>query len=264
VKKRFGLFTLAVLVIAMLAACGSDNSGDSKGKSDEKKGLKDTYTVGTDNSFVPFEFQKDGKLTGFDVDLMKAIAEEAGFKVNFKTTNFDGIIPGLQTKSFDMAIAGIGITEERKKAIDYSEPYYESGLGIGVKKSNDDIKEIEDLKDKKIATRLGSTSADYIKKNLDGASPKEYEQLDQAYLAVENGSVDAILYDWPNVAYYIKTKGDSLKMVGDKYQAEKYGIAISKGQDDLVKAVNDALKKLKDNGKYDEIDDKYFGQESEK
>lgn len=255
---------LAVLLITMLAACGSDNSGDSEGKSDKKKALKDTYTVGTDNSFVPFEFQENGKLTGFDVDLMKAIADEAGFKVNFKTTNFDGIIPGLQTKSFDMAIAGIGITEERKKAIDYSEPYYESGLGIGVKKSNEDIKDIEDLKGKKIATRLGSTSADYIKKNLDGASPKEYEQLDQAYLAVENGSVDAILYDWPNVAYYIKTKGDSLKMVGDKYQAEKYGIAISKGQDDLVKAVNDALKKLKDNGKYDEINDKYFGQESDK
>lgn len=263
-RKKWGLLLFSMMLVALLAACGGgDDDKDSDKKSGDKKDLKDTYTVGTDNSFVPFEFQENGELTGFDVDLMKAIADEAGFKVNFKTTNFDGIIPGLQTKSFDMAIAGIGITEERKKAIDYSDPYYESGLGIGVKKDNKDIKDIEDLKGKKIATRLGSTSADYIKKNLDGATPKEYEQLDQAYLAVENGSVDAILYDWPNVAYYIKTKGDSLKMVGDKYQAEKYGIAISKGQEELVDAVNDALKTLKDNGKYDEINDKYFGQDDD-
>ncbi|WLV24095.1 transporter substrate-binding domain-containing protein [Aciduricibacillus chroicocephali] len=262
-KKGWGFLVIAASLILLLAACGGGNE-ESKSKGDKKKALKDTYTVGTDNSFVPFEFQKDGKLTGFDVDLMKAIAEEAGFNVNFKTTNFDGIIPGLQTKSFDMAIAGIGITEERKKAIDYSDPYYESGLGIGVKQDNKDIKDIDDLKGKKIATRLGSTSADYIKKHLDGATPKEYEQLDQAYLAVENGSVDAILYDWPNVAYYIKTKGESLKMVGDKYQAEKYGIAVAKGQEELVDAVNDALKKLKENGKYDEINEKYFGKKESK
>lgn len=252
---------VSLILIMMLAACGKDGDDDSK-KADKSK-LKDTYIVATDSSFVPFEFKKDGKLTGFDIEIVEAIAKDAGFKVKFETSNFDGIIPGLQTGTFDFAVAGIGITDDRKKVIDYSDPYYESGLGIGVKESNDEIKELKDLEGKKIATRLGSTSSQFIKDELKGAKPKEYEQLDQAYLAVENGSVDAILYDWPNVAYYIKTKGDSLKMVGDKYEAENYGIAFAKGQEDLVKAVNESLKELKDNGKYEEIFEKWFGEPDE-
>src|SRR5690625_4626427 len=116
---------------------------------------------------------------------------------------------------------------------------------------------MKNLEEKTVATRLGSTSASYIEENIDGAEANQYEQLDQAYMAVENGSVDAILYDAPNVAYYIQTQGeDSLKVVGDLYQAEDYGIAISKGQEELVEAINDALTTLRDNGTYDEIYEK--------
>jgi len=256
----FGLFIL-------LAACGSggdaESSGDSEGDSGEGSNLKDSYTVATDSSFVPFEFKEDGEYVGFDIDLINAVADEAGFDINLEVTNFDGIIPGLQTGSFDIAIAGISITEERAKKIDYSDPYYESGLAIGVQKDNNDIKGIEDLEGKTIATRLGSTSAAYIDENIDNADPNQYEQLDQAYLAVENGSADAILYDAPNVQYYIQTTGDNLKVVGDLYQAEDYGIAISKGNEDLVAAINDALATLKENGKYDEIYEKWFGTKPE-
>jgi len=255
-KKLWKLSILALALVMLLAACGGKN--ESK-KSGEDKKLKDTYTVGADNSFVPFDFQEKGKLTGFDIDLINAIAKDAGFKVKYETSNFDGIIPGLQTKSFDMAVAGIGITDERKKAVDFSDPYYESGLAIGVKKDVNDIKDLKDLEGKKIATRLGSTSAHFIKSNIKGAEAKEFEQLDQAYLAVENGSVDAVLYDMPNVAYYIKTKGESLKIVGDKYKAENYGIAFAKGNPELVKAVNKSLKHLQDNGEYDKISEKWFG-----
>ncbi|MBM7600692.1 glutamine transport system substrate-binding protein [Virgibacillus halotolerans] len=253
--KRLSTVLLMVTVLVGLAACG-DSSADGE--------LKDTYTVATDTSFVPFEFKEDGDYVGFDIDLINALADEVGFKIDLETTNFDGIIPGLQTGSFDIALAGIGITEERKKSIDYSDPYYESGLRIGVSIDNEDIDGMEDLEDKTVATRLGSTSSAYIKDNIDGAEPNEYEQLDQAYLAVENGSADAILYDAPNVAYYIQTKGeDSMKMVGDLYEAEDYGIAFAKDQDDLVEAVNEALATLKDNGKYDEIYEKWFGEKPE-
>lgn len=252
---------LTFVIIIGLAACGSEKEADGSGKEEDGNGLKDEYTVVSDTSFVPFEFKEDGEYTGFDIDLINAIADEVGFKINLKTTNFDGIIPGLQTGQFDIALAGIGITEERAKKIDYSEPYYESGLRIGVSVDNDEIKGMDDLKGKTIATRLGSTSSAYIKDKIDNAEANQYEQLDQAYLAVENGSADAILYDAPNVAYYIKTKGeDSLKMVGDLYEAENYGIAFAKGQDDLVKAVDEALATLKDNGKYDEIYKKWFGE----
>jgi glutamine transport system substrate-binding protein len=213
---------------------------------------------------VPFEFYEDGEYVGFDIDLINAVADEAGFEIELETTNFDGIIPGLQTGSFDIAIAGISIREDRKESVDFSDPYYESGLSIGVHIDNEDINDIDDLEGKTIATRLGSTSSDYIEENIDGAEANQYEQLDQAYMAVENGSVDAILYDAPNVAYYIQTQGqDSLKMVGDLYQAENYGIAISKGQEELVEAINDALATLRENGTYDEIYEKWFGEAPE-
>lgn len=246
---------VSVIVMIGLIGCGTQA---------ENEGIKDSYTVVSDTSFVPFEFKEDGEYVGFDIDLIYAIAEEVGFEIDFKTTNFDGIIPGLQTGSFDIALAGIGITEKRAKKIDYSDPYYESGLYIGVSSDNDEINGMEDLEGKTIATRLGSTSASYINENIEGAEANQYEQLDQAYLAVENGSVDAILYDAPNVAYYIQTKGeDSLKIVGDLYEAEDYGIAFSKGQDKLVEEVNKALKTMKENGTYDEIYEKWFGEKPE-
>ncbi|MFD2923022.1 glutamine ABC transporter substrate-binding protein [Halobacillus naozhouensis] len=254
--KLLGLILFSACLILGLAACGS--SEESSGSDGE---LEDKYTVATDTGFVPFEFKEDGEYTGFDIELIKAIADEAGFEIELAPTNFDGIIPGLQTGKFDIAIAGIGITEERAKKIDYSDPYYESGLRIGVPKDNTSIKSLEDLEGKTIATRLGSTSAAFIKENIKGATPNEYQQMSQVYLAVENGSADAVLYDAPNVAYYVKTEGsDKLKMVGELYKAEQYGIAISKGQEDLVKAINDALATLKENGTYDEIYKKWFGE----
>ncbi|GGK01975.1 glutamine ABC transporter substrate-binding protein GlnH [Lentibacillus kapialis] len=269
IRKKFKISALLLLfsLFILLAACGSggdaETSGNSEGDSKGSSNLKDSYTVATDSSFVPFEFKKDGEYVGFDIDLINAIADEAGFDINLEVTNFDGIIPGLQTGSFDIAIAGISITDERAKKIDYSEPYYKSGLAIGVQKDNSDIKGIEDLEGKTIATRLGSTSSAYIDENIENADPNQYEQLDQAYLAVENGSADAILYDAPNVNYYIKTAGDNLKVVGDLYQAEDYGIAVSKGNEDLVTAIDDALATLKENGKYDEIYEKWFGEKPE-
>ncbi|WP_249870491.1 transporter substrate-binding domain-containing protein [Oceanobacillus saliphilus] len=255
-KLQFSLLSLVLLLF--LAACGSNDEASGSGE------LEDTYTVVSDTSFVPFEFMEDGEYVGFDIDLIHAIADEAGFAVDLETTNFDGIIPGLQTGQFDIAIAGISITEDRKQQIDYSDPYYESGLAIGVRVDNEDINGIEDLEGKTIATRLGSTSSAYIEDNIEGAEANQYEQLDQAYLAVENGSADAILYDAPNVNYYIQTQGeDSLKVVGDLYQAEDYGIAITKGKETLVEAINEALAELHDNGTYDEIYAKWFGEPTE-
>ncbi|TGD12994.1 amino acid ABC transporter substrate-binding protein [Brevibacterium sp. S111] len=240
---------------AGLSACSSDGG-------DEDAALEDSYTYATDTSFVPFEFKEDGKYVGFDIDLITAVADEAGFELKQEVTNFDGIIPGLQTGSFDLAVAGISITDERKQTIDFSDPYYKSGLILGVPTDNDDIKSIDDLDGKTVATRLGSTSAAYIDENIDGAEAKTYEQLDQAYLAVESGSADAVLYDQPNVAYYIRTEGeDKLKMVGDLLEAQDYGIAISKDNPNLVKAVDEALATIKENGKYAEMYKEWFGEE---
>lgn len=272
VTSKLGLFAIFIALIALLAACGDSGNEDTDAGENESDNngdydLNDTYTVVSDNSFIPFEFMEDGELVGFDIELITALAEEVGFEFEggeISTTNFDGIIPGLQTGQFEIAIAGIGITEERAEKIDYTDPYYESGLRIGVHIDNEDINSMEDLEGKTIATRLGSTSSAYLKENVPDAEINEYEQLDQVYLAVENGSVDAVVYDVPNVEYYIATVGEGkLKAVGDTYQAENYGIAITPGNEDLVAAMNEALQTLRDNGTYDEIHEKWFGSGSE-
>lgn len=267
-KKGNWIFMLALTAILFLAACGGgDDTSAEDGASDDDGDydLNDSYTVVSDNSFVPFEFMEDGELVGFDIELITAIAEEAGFEIDgeIETTNFDGIIPGLQTGQFEIAVAGISITEDRKGTVDFSDPYYESGITIAVPEDNDDINSLEDLEGKTIATRLGSTSAQFLEENLEDKKVDTYEQLDQVYMAVENGSADAAVYDLPNVEYYISTTGDGLKTVGDTYQAEDYGIAILKGNEDLVAAVNDALATLQENGTYDEIYDKWFGASEE-
>lgn len=272
-SKRWSLVAASAAFALTLAACGNggdgdvDDAGDGDGDASdviESADIDDSYVVVTDNSFVPFEFEEDGEYVGFDIDIINTIADRVGFEIDLETTNFDGMIPGLQTGTFDIAIAGMTITEERAQAVDFTSPYYKSGLRLAVGVDNDEITGIDDLDGKKVATRLGSTSADYIESNIDGATPNTYEQLDQAYLSVEGGGSDAVLYDAPNVEYYILTAGeDSLKVVGDLLEAQDYGIAISQGNEDLVTAMNAALAEMIDDGTYSEIFEEWFGSEPE-
>lgn len=250
----------AILALGLAACGGGSDTADGGGDS----ALQESYVVASDTSFVPFAFEEDGEYVGFDMDIINTLADRVGFEIDLETTNFDGIIPGLQTGSFDIAIAGIGITEERAEVIDYTSPYYMSGLRMAVPIDNDEIENVEDLEGRTIATRLGSTSAAFIEENIEGATANTYEQLDQAYLSVEGGGSDAILYDAPNVEYYVETAGaDSLKVTGDLFEAENYGIAVSKGNEDLVEALNDALAEIIDDGTYAEIHSEWFGSEPE-
>lgn len=249
------------MLTAALAGCGGGEGSDG---GEGEGGLQDTYTVASDTSFVPFEFKEDGEYVGFDIDIINEIADRAGFEIQLETTNFDGIIPGLQTGTFDIAIAGITITDERAEVVDFTSPYYKSGLRIGVPIDNTTINGVEDLEGLTIATRLGSTSADYIENNIEGATANTYEQLDQAYLSVEGGGSDAVLYDAPNVEYYILTAGeDSMKAVGELLEAQDYGIAVSQGNEELVTAMNQALAEMIEDGTYTEIFSEWFGSEPE-
>ena len=261
-NKRFSTtaaVAATVMITAGLAGCGGGDEGAGG-----EGGLEDSYTVASDTSFVPFEFEEDGEYVGFDIDIINEIADRVGFDIELETTNFDGIIPGLQTGTFDIAIAGITITDERGEAVDFTSPYYKSGLRIGVPVDNTTIEGVDDLEGLAIATRLGSTSADYIDENIEGATANTYEQLDQAYLSVEGGGSDAVLYDAPNVEYYILTAGeDTLKTVGELLEAQNYGIAVSQGNEELVDAMNTALAEMIDDGTYAEIYSEWFGSEPE-
>ena len=117
------------------------------------------FRVATEATFPPFEFQQGGQLTGFDIDLMRAIGKEADLNIDFRNLPFDGIIPALQARTVEAAISGMTITSERAQAISFSRPYFRAGLAIAVREDNRTIKNFEDLKGKRIAVQIGTTGA---------------------------------------------------------------------------------------------------------
>ncbi|MEQ6917861.1 transporter substrate-binding domain-containing protein [Halomonas aquatica] len=221
--------------------------------------------VVTDPSFVPFEMmdQESGEMVGFDMDIISELAERAGFEYNLRTMDFNGIIPAVQTGNVDIAIAGITITEERAEIVDFSDPYYDSGLRILIGANDDSVQELDDLNGKKIGTKVGSTSYDFLEKNLgDNADITPYPGSSDMYMALLGGSVDAVFYDAPNVGYFSKTKGEGrVKVVGDLYEGQQYGIVFVKGSE-WVEPVNEAMAEMKADGTYDEIHAKWFGSAS--
>lgn len=217
--------------------------------------------VATDTAFVPFEFKQGDKYVGFDIDLWDAIAKEMNVSYTLKPMDFSGIIPALQTRNIDLALAGITITPERKKAIDFSEGYYNSGLMIMVKKDNDSVKDVADLAGKVVAVKSGTSSVDYMKANVKSKDLRQFPNIDSAYMELGTGRADAVMHDTPNILYFIKTAGNNqFKAVGDSLAGQQYGVAFPQGSE-LREKVNVALKTLKDNGTYAAIYKKWFDTE---
>ncbi|MCG7198662.1 transporter substrate-binding domain-containing protein [Marinobacter pelagius] len=217
--------------------------------------------VVTDPSFVPFEMmdQETGEMIGFDMEIIAEVAKRAGFEYDLQTMDFNGIIPALQTGNVDIAIAGITITEEREQIVDFSDPYYDSGLRILVREGSD-MTELSDLEGKKVGTKIGSTSYDYLMANLeqdDGVTP--YPGSSDMYMALMSRAIDAVFYDAPNVGYFARTKGEGkVTTVGPLYEGQQYGIALVEGSE-WVDEVNAALASMKEDGTYKSIYEKWFG-----
>jgi glutamine transport system substrate-binding protein len=254
--KKLIYFGLMITLLFLLAACGSSTNSGSSG--DEK-----VYTVGVDITYPPFEFQEDGEMKGIDIDLINAIAEDQGFEIKIEAMDFGGIIPAMQAGELDIGMGGMSITEKRKKTVDFSEPYFESGLSLVVAKDNTDISSIEDLKGKTIAVKNGTTGATFATENKDtyGYEIIQVSDSTSMFQEVANGSADALLEDYPVIMYAITTSDLELKVAGDKLNGDNYGISVLKGKnDELLKKINDGLANLKESGKYDEIIDKYLGE----
>ncbi|MFT8210317.1 MAG: glutamine ABC transporter substrate-binding protein GlnH [Symbiopectobacterium sp.] len=217
--------------------------------------------VATDTAFVPFEFKQGDKYVGFDIDLWDAIAKELKLEYTLKPMDFAGIIPALQTRNVDLALAGITITEERKRAVDFSDGYYNSGLLVMVKADNNSIQGEQDLAGKVVAVKSGTGSVDYAKANIKTKELRQFPNIDNAYMELGVGRADAVLHDTPNILYFIKTAGSGqFKAVGDSIKAQQYGVTFPKGSE-LREKVNVTLQTLRDNGTYAEIYKKWFGTE---
>ncbi|MEG0373046.1 MAG: transporter substrate-binding domain-containing protein, partial [Enterococcus sp.] len=220
-----------------------------------------TYKIGTDLTFAPFEFQNsDGEYVGIDVDLLNQIAKDQNFKVDLRPLGFDSSIQGVQSDQLDGMIAGMSITDERKKTFDFSDPYFDSGIQMAVKNDTTDIKDYNDLKGKTVSAKIGTESATFLNDNKEkyGYEVKQYEAADAMYNALKNGNVEAIFDDYPVLGYAV-TNGQPFKLVGDPEEGSSYGFAVKKGENkELLEKFNKGLKNLKKNGGYDKIVSEYI------
>ena len=256
-KKLLVLMMTIICAVAMLAAgCGGDKK-EAK-KAEPAKVLR----VGTEPTFAPFEFQKEGSkdYDGFDMDLARAIGKQMGAKVEIVNMGFDALIPALNANNIDLIAAGMSITDERKKAITFSEPYYTSGLIIMVNKDNKEVKSEKDLEGKRIAVQIGTTGEKKAR-SIKGAKVTAFNTNTEAAMELKNKGVDAVINDSPVVGYYLAQGGNKTAMtVGEVMEAEQYGLAVKKGNDKLAADVNKALAELKKNGEYDKIYKTWFGE----
>lgn len=259
--KKFSFVSMILILTLVLAACGSSEGDNASGDGGDEGTV---YKVGVDTTYPPFEFKEGGEYKGIDIDLINAIAESQGFEIELKPMDFGGIIPALQAGQLDVAIAGMSITDKRKKVVDFSDPYFDAGLSLVVSESNSEIKTVDDLKGKTVAVKKGTTGADYAVKNKDKLGIAKITQFDDSpsmFQEVANGNADVLIEDYPVIAYAIKQKDLGLKIVGDRLNGDQYGIAVLKGENqDLLEKINKGLAELKENGKYQEILDTYLGE----
>jgi len=222
----------------------------------------DKLVVGVDTAFVPFEFKQGDKYVGFDIDLWNAIAKKMNVSYELRPMDFGGLIPGLQSRNLDVAMAGITITEPRKQVVDFSDGYYNADLLIAVKSNNTSITKFSDLVGKKVGLKQGTAAATFMKGKYK-ADYVEFPNIDNAYLDLQAGNLDAVVHDSPNVLYYVKTAGDGkIKAVGenDSILPQQYGFAMQKNSP-LTPKVNAALKALRADGTYNKIYVKWFAKE---
>ncbi|MBC7122824.1 MAG: basic amino acid ABC transporter substrate-binding protein [Pseudothermotoga sp.] len=220
-----------------------------------------TVTVGTSADFPPFEYIENGQFVGFDMDLMREIAKIAGFELKFVDMSFDSLIPALRAGQIDVAAAAMTITDERKMVVDFSMPYWTADQSIIVKADSDLT--ITVLFGKyRIGVQTGTTGDLWCTENLveKGLLPernlKRYDTFILALSDLLNGNIDAIVLDSPVANRFAATK--PVKVVGIIVTGEQYGIAVRKGNKELLDKIDQALKTLIETGKINELIDKYF------
>ncbi|MCI1693953.1 basic amino acid ABC transporter substrate-binding protein [Aneurinibacillus aneurinilyticus] len=271
--KALFLACILMLVAVMAAACGGGDKGSSQstsgqaeaGKEADAGGEKKVLKVGTDAAYPPFEkLGPDSKPVGFDMDIIKAVAEANGWEVQIEHAGWDPLFEDIEQGKRDIAISCITINEKRKKKYDFSDPYFDAYQLIMVPESAN-VTKVEDIKNMRVGVQSGTTGAALAEKIL-GKGNTRLKGLDDTPSAVEElyaKRVDAVVGDNGVLTDFLKNSGKAgYKVVKDpNVVPEQYGIMVKKGNKELLDGINKGLKTIKENGKYDEIFKQYFGEE---
>ena len=274
-RRQFILAAGALAGSAVLAGCGgsstssssasTDSSSASTSSSDDSYTLvKDgTLTVVAELGFAPFEYMDDktGDPEGFDVDVIKAVADKMGLQCEYlPNQKFDTLVPLIkQGGKADVSIAAITITDEREESVDFSEPYLDSNQAIVALKGSTETEETLNDASKKVVCQSGTTGNDWITENLPNATCVPTDDVTPALTGVSTGSYNAMVVDLPVAKYMLTNSFSDLDIIEEIATGEQYGIAISKDNPNLTKAVNKALEDMKSDGTMDSIETKWFG-----
>lgn len=282
-KRKMIALTMAALMAASLTACGGNSTSDTTAapattaetkaesaadaneaeSTEAAESSADTdkvYKIATDTTFAPFEFENDkGEMVGIDLDLLKAIAEDQGFEYELVVAGFSAATTGLEAGEYDAVIAGMSITDARKEKYDFSEPYYDSGVGMAVN-ADSDIASYDDLNGKTVAAKIGTEGCTFAESIADqyGFTIMQFEDSSSMYQDVLAGNSVACFEDYPVLGYEI-SRGTAFKMPLEMEHGNSYGFAVLKGQNtELLEMFDAGLKNMKDSGKYDEILNTYI------
>lgn len=226
---------LTLTATLLLAGCGKS---------------EDVLVVGTNAAFPPFEYvggQSGDEIKGFDIELAKQIAKDAGKTLKVENMKFDSLIVALNSGKIDFIASGMTITPERQASVNFSEPYYEATQVLLVNKDNESIHTLDDIKDKHFAVQLGSTADMMSKKYTQKVTA--FNTGFEAIMELKNGKVDLVLFDSEPAANYL-AKNLDLKLIKLDFPPEFYGFAVSKQQPELLNSINHTLKNLKESGQY--------------
>jgi len=245
-----------------LAACGGSSA--SEGAAEGGDAAAKVYKIATDTTFAPFEYaETDGTYVGIDVELLAAVAADQGFEYELEPLGFDAALQAVQANQADGVIAGMSITDERKKVFDFSEPYYDSTV-CAAAKADGDVKSLDDLKGKTVAVKTGTMSESWANSLSEqyGFTPVAFDTSDVMYQDVEAGNTACCFEDTPVMSYAISTGNVKLNLIAEAEAtgefATPYGFAVNKGQNaDLLKMFDAGLANIKADGTYDQIVSKY-------
>ncbi len=264
-KKWISITLSALVVISFIftTAVFGDDIELAKKSTLEEIIRRGELRVGFEAGYLPFEMaDKKGNFIGFDIDVAKEMAKAMGVKLNLVNTAWDGIIPALVTKKFDIIISGMTITQERNLKINFAEPYIIVGQTILLNKKHEGIvKSYKDLNDPKytLTSKLGTTGEQAIKRMIPKATYKSFEVESEAALEVLTGKADATIYDLPFCATFMAQQGaGKLIFLDEPFTFEPLAWAVRKGDPDYLNWLNNFLRQLKNDGRYERIYNKWI------
>ena len=222
--------------------------------------------MGTESTYPPFEYTdtKNGsEIVGFDIDMVRMLGQKAGFTIKVVSMGFDALIPAILSRQIDIAGAAITITEERAKKVSFTQPYYNSGLSILVRKTDKDTyKTDKDLKNKILCGQLGTSGAAYAR-TIEGATVKTFNTMNETYMELRNKGCEAVIGDRPTIAYFMTSNARNKKLFtlqDTVLNVEQFGFIVAKDNKKLLARLDKAFEEAKKDGSYKALLVKWFGQ----